>query len=122
MRNYFDWHIDNSVNDLKNLFDMVDIPNDLFEFLEDHSLLNYSFDLSYVSVFVSHLNDLLVLFHNFFDLFDNDWNFDDLLNDALNVSVDVDKLRNDPFDFNDLWDFYNFFSEFFYFINFGNNS
>jgi hypothetical protein len=97
------WNVDYSIDNLKDLLDVGDFSDCFFEFLKNNSLLNNSLNISDSLIFISHLNNLLVLFHNFFDSFHYDWNFNYSLNNILDVFVDVDELGNDLFDLNYSW-------------------
>jgi hypothetical protein len=119
--NDWNWSLFVSVNDLQDLFDMVDVSDNLFELLHDNCLFNNSFDLSDRFVFVLDFNDFFVFLYNFFKSFDNDWNFDDLFNDLFDVSVDIDQLWKNSFNFNDLWNFNNDFLGPFDFLNLWNS-
>lgn len=97
-----DWSLFESVNNLKNLFNVVDVSYDLFEFLHNNCPLNNGFNLFDSLIFISDFDDLFILSNNLFDLFDDDWYFDNLFNDVLNVSVDINNLRNDFLNFDNL--------------------
>ena len=117
----FDWNIDDPVNNLQNLFDMVDISDGFFELFKDNSFFNNLFYFLNSFIFVSQFNNFFVLLNNLFNSFHNNRHFDDLFNDVLNVLVNVDKLRNNFFYLDDLWNFNNFLFNSFYFVDLRNN-
>lgn len=80
---------------------MVDISNNFLKFLQNNSFFNMSFNLSNVFILSSNLDNLFVLFANLFDSFHNAWNLNNLFNYILDISVDIDQLRNDLFNLND---------------------
>lgn len=98
-----------SVDDLKNLFDMVDVSHDFLELLHNNCLFYNLFYLFDSFVLILDLDDFLLISDDLFDFFYNDWNFDDLVNDLFYVSVDIDQLRDDSLDFEYLWNFDNDF-------------
>lgn len=99
---------------------MVNVSDNLFEFFNDHSLFDNRLDFLDSLVLVSNFNDLLVFSDDFLDLFNNDWHFNDLLHDVLDISVDIDDLRNDLLDLNNLGNFDHFLLNSFNFVDFRN--
>jgi len=116
-----DWDVDDSVDNLKDFFNMIDISHCFLELLKNNSFLDNLFDLLDSFVLVSDLNDLFVFLDDLFDSLHNDWNFNDFLNNFLDVFVDVDKLRNNLLDFVDLRNFNDFFLKSLNFVDLGNN-
>lgn len=53
VRNNSNRDIDDTINNLKDFFDMIDIANCFFEFLEYYSFLYYSLDLFYCFVLIA---------------------------------------------------------------------
>jgi hypothetical protein len=100
---------------------MVNISYCFFELLKYHSSLNNFLNFSHSFVFISNFNYLFILSDDLFDSLHNDWNLNNLFNNVLNVSIDVDELRNNLFHFNDSWYFYKFLFKSLYFINLGDN-
>ena len=99
---------------------MVDVSDNLFEFLHNDCLFNNPFDFSDSFIFVLDLNNLFIFLNNLFDSFDNDRNFNNLFNDFFNVSVDIDQLWKNSFNFNNLWNFNNYFLSSFNLVPFFN--
>jgi hypothetical protein len=97
------WNIHDAINDLEDFFNMIDISNCFFEFLEHNCFLDDSFNLFNSFILVTQLDYFLILFCYFLNSFHNNWNFNDLFNNVLNISVDIDKLRNNFFNLNDSW-------------------
>ncbi len=97
---------------------MVDIPDNLFEFFYNNGLLDNRFDLFNSLIFISDLNYFFILSNDFFNSFNDDWYFNNLFDNVLNVSVHIDDLWDYSFDFNYLWNFNHFFMNSFNFINF----
>ena len=101
---------------------MVDISNNLLEFLQNNGFLNCSFNLSNVFILSSDFNNFFIFLGNLFDSFHDQWNLDNLFNNILNVSVDIDKLRNDLFNLNNSWNFNHLLLNSFDLIDFGDNN
>jgi hypothetical protein len=117
----FHWNINYPVDNLKDLFDMIDISHSFFEFFKHNCLFNNLLNFLHTFIFVAEFNNLFSLLNNFLDSFHYDWDLDNLLDNVLNVSVDVDQLRNDLLDFNDAWNFYQLFLEPLDLVDLGNN-
>ena len=84
---------------------MVNISYSLFELLKNDCSFDNSFDFLNSFIFISNLNDFFIFSYDLFDSFHNNWNFDNFLNNVLNVFVNVNKLRNNTFDLDYLWYF-----------------
>lgn len=100
---------------------MVNISNNFSEFLQYNSFFYTSFNLSNIFIFSSNLNNLFILFANLFNSFHYDWNLDNLLNNILNVSIYINKLRTNLFNFNYSRNFNHLLMNSLNLINFGNN-
>ena len=85
----FYWDINYSVDNLQDLFNVVYISNDFFEFFHHDHLFDIFLHFSYSFIFVSDFNDFRLLSDNFFDLLNDNRYFNNFLYDALNVSVYV---------------------------------
>ena len=120
--NDFNRNIDNPVNNLEDFLDMVDISDSFFEFLEDNCFFNNPFNFLNRLILISHLNNLFVFFNDLFDSLHNYWDFYYLLNNVLYVSVDIDELRNNPFNLNNLWNFNNLLFDSFDFVDLGDDN
>lgn len=101
---------------------MVDVSDYLFEFFHNNCLFNNFFYLSDCLIFIFNFNDFFIFFDNFFDLFNDDWDLNYLFDNLFNVFVNVDKLRDDSFNFNNFWNFNNDLFGSFYFLNFRNSN
>ena len=101
---------------------MVDVSNCLSEFLKNHSFLHNLFNLFHSFILITDLDNFFIFFNNLFDPFHDNWNFDDFLNNILNVLIDIDELRNNPFDFYDPWHLNELFFKALDFIDFGDNN
>jgi hypothetical protein len=121
MSNNLDWSLLIPVDDLKNFFDMVDVSDNFLEFLHDDCLLDNPFNFLYGFVLVLDLNNLFVLPDNLLYLFNNDWDLDYFLDDLLDVSVNVDQLRENSFYFNNLGNLNDNLFGSFHFMNLGNS-
>ena len=121
MGNNLDWDIHNSVHNLKDFLDMVDVSDCLFEFLKNHSSFHNSFNFFHCFILITNLNNFFIFFNNFFDPFHDDWDLDNLLNNILNVFVDIDELRNNLFNLYDSWHFNEFFFEALNFVDLGHD-
>lgn len=108
MRNDGYWSLLISIDYLKDLLDVVDVPDHLLELLHNDCFLYDFLHLSDGFVFVLYLYDLLVLLHDFFYLLNDNRHLNDLLYDLLNVSVHIHQLRNYSLHFYYLWYFYHY--------------
>lgn len=122
VRNDWYWCLLISIDYLKNFFYMVDVSDYLFEFFHNNCLFNDFFYLSDCLIFIFNFNDFFIFFDNFFDLFNDDWDLNYLFDNLFNVFVNVDKLRDDSFNFNNFWNFNNDLFGSFYFLNFRNSN
>lgn len=93
--------VHDSVDNLEDLLNVVNITNSFFKLLQDDCPLDYFLDFSHSFILVSNFHDLFVLLYNLFNTLHYHRDFHNLLHDVLNVSVHVDELRNKLFDFND---------------------
>ena len=84
-------------------------PNKTFMFM-----MNLNFENKEQNI---HFNNFFIFFDNFLNSFHNDWNLDNLFDNVLNVFIDIDELRNNFFNFNNLWYFDQFLFDSFYFID-----
>ena len=100
---------------------MVDISDSFFELFENNSSLDYSLNFSYGFILISNFNNFFVFSHDLFDSFHDYWNFNNFLDNILNIFVDVNKLRNNTFDLNYFWYFNDSFLKPFNFINLWND-
>lgn len=105
VRNYWDGCLLISIDNLKDLFDVVDVSNNLFELLHDNCFFNYFFDFSDCFIFIFYFNDFFTFLNYFFDLLDYNWHFNNFLNNFFYVSVNIDKLWNDSFNLNNFRNF-----------------
>jgi hypothetical protein len=88
---------------------MVDVSDYFFEFLENYSLFDNSFNFLHSFIFVSQFNNFLVFFCYLLNALHDDWNFNDFLDNVLDVFVNINQLRNNLFDLDDSWNFNKFF-------------
>jgi hypothetical protein len=79
---------------------MIDISHSFFKLLKYNCFLNNPFNFPDCFILVSKFDNLLVLFGDLFDSLHNNWNFHNLFNYLLDVSVHINKLRNNFFNFN----------------------
>ncbi len=119
--NDWDWSLFVSIDYLENFFNMVDISYNFFEFFHNNCFLDNFLNFSDCLIFVLNLNDFFVLSDDFFDLFDNNWNFNNLFNNFFDVFVDVNKLRNDSLNLNNFRNLDNYFFCSFNFLDFRNS-
>jgi hypothetical protein len=89
MGNDLNWNLLISINDLKDFFNVINISHHLFELLHDNCFLNDSLNFLYCLVLVSNLYNFFILFHNFFYLLNNHRNFDNLLDNFFDISVNI---------------------------------
>lgn len=96
---------------------MIDVTDCLFEFLQNNSSLDNSFNFSNSLVFVPNLDYLLILLHDLFNTFHDNRNLNNLLDNVLDVLIHINKLRNDLLNLNNSRHFnYSLFNSF-YFID-----
>ena len=95
----------NLLYNLDNFFDVVYVFNDFFHLLHDRYLFNDSFNFNHLVSDIGNWDDFLLFNFDFPNFFNYLWNFHNLLYKFLHVLVDLDYLRDNSFDFNDLWDF-----------------
>lgn len=100
------WYLLQPIDDLQHFLDVVDVPYDFFQLLSVDQLLNSARNLKDLCGVGMHLYHFLLLSYDLFEGFNDGWDFYDLFDDLLDVLVDSDYLRNDPLDFNKLWDLY----------------
>ncbi len=103
--------------DLDDSFDMVDIFDDLFHLLENGYFLDHPLNLHDLWPDGVYRYDLLLFDLNFFDSLDNPGHLYDLFDNFLNVLVYSDNLGNNPFDFDDLGNLYQFRNHFLHFVD-----
>ena len=101
--NDWDWCLLISVDNLKDLLDMIDVSDNFFEFFHNYGFLNCSLNLLDSFVLILDLNDSLIFFYNFLYSFYYDWNLNDLLDNFFNISVNVNKLRHNFLNFIYFW-------------------
>lgn len=95
----------NLLYNLDNFFDVVYVFYDFFHLLHNGYLLNDSFNFNHLVSDIGNWDDFLLFNFDFPNFFNYLWNFHNLLYKFLHVLVDLDYLRDDSFDLNDLWDF-----------------
>lgn len=69
---------------------MVNVSHDLFELLHNNCFFYNLFYLFDSFVLILDFYDLLLFPDDFFYFFYNHWDFDDLVNNFFDVSVDID--------------------------------
>lgn len=79
----------------KDLFNIINVSNNLFEFLHDNLLFDDPLNLLDGLVLVPDLNYFLVFSYDFFNLFNDDRDLHNLFHNLLDIPVDIDQLRND---------------------------
>lgn len=95
----------NLLYNLDNFFDVVYVFNDFFHLFHNGYLLNDSFNFNHLVSDIGNWDDFLLFNFDFPNFFNYLWNFHNLFYKFLHVLVDLDYLRDDSFDLNDLWDF-----------------
>lgn len=109
-----------SIDDLQYFFNVVDISYNLFKLLYNNCFFDDRFNLFHSLILASDLDNFFVLPDHFFNLLNYDWHFNNFLDDALNVPVHINNLRNNSLHLHNLWNFYYFLMYPFHFIYFGN--
>jgi hypothetical protein len=94
MSDNLNWNINNSVNNLKYFFNVGNLPDCLFEFFKHNCFLDNPLYFSYGFVLAANFDDLLVFFYNFFYPLHDYRHFNNSFHNILDVSVDVNQLRN----------------------------
>lgn len=112
------WSLLKPIDNLQYFLNMIDVTDNFLELFHNHSLLNNRLDLFHCLVLASYLDNLFILSNNFLNLFNNDRHLNNLLHHILNVSIHVNNLWNDSFNFNNFGNLDNLLLQSLYFINF----
>lgn len=118
----FNRDIDHTIHNLEYFFNVVNVSDCFFELLEYNCLFNNTFNLTYCFIFITNFNYFFILANNFLHFLHDDWHFNDLLHDVLDVSVDINQLRNNLFDLYNSRYFYNFLFKTLHLIDLGYNN
>lgn len=100
-----------SINNLQNFLDVIDVPYYFFQLLCVDQLLNSTLHLEDLSGVGVHLHHSLLLPYHFFEGLNDGWDLYYLFHDFLDVLVHSDYLGDDSLDLDEFWDLYEFFSD-----------
>lgn len=116
------WSLLESINNLQYFLNVVNIPNNLFEFFDNDCFFNDRLNFLYSFIFISYFNNFFIFSNYLFDLLNDNWNFNYFFNNVLNISVHIDDLRNDSLNLYYFWNLNNLFLKSFHLIYFWNSS
>jgi hypothetical protein len=104
-----DWNLFKSVNNLQNVFNVVNISDNFLDLFHKNKFFHHFLHLYNLSGLTSNFNNLLLFSDNFLHFLDDHWYLNNLFYNSLYIIVDSHHLRYYLLNFNKFRHFYQYF-------------